>query len=379
MREHFEMRRLKGAIKIKLKNEKTGEVKLWEGDKWNIVAHIVSIAKEYMNDGYVLTLRQLYYQLVARGVVPNHIKVYAKISSIKDDVVYSGLVDWKAFEDRGRIPSQAYYEHSVEGALERTINSYALDRQRGQENHIEVWTEKDAISSILKRATHTKTIRLVVNKGYSSSTAMYGAYERFLKAMAEGKKVKVLYFGDHDPSGIDMIRDIRDRIMFMLTNGTQFEDCDLDQQMMDWWSESGYVYWDVAEMEGFEEVAKLGHDNLSEVNYEKYGKLYEAGRRRMFIEEKEFFEVIPVGLTMDQINEFNPPPNPAKITDPRAKGYIAKFGQVSWEVDALKPAVMLDIVNTAIESNMDMDVFNEIMVEEKEEKNELIQILKDRE
>lgn len=374
MKEHFESRRLEGAIKIKMDAEKG----IWHGDKLEVVSHIVNIAKEYLAEGYVLTLRQLYYQLVSRDVIPNHDKVYAKISSIKDDVVYSGLVDWDAFEDRGRIPSQAYYEDSVEGALKRTIDSYALDRQRGQSNHIEVWTEKDAISSILKRATHRKTIRLVVNKGYSSSTAMYGAYERFLEEMINGKKVKVLYFGDHDPSGIDMIRDIEDRIMFMLCNGTQFEGNELDERMLKWWEKGCFTIFDIAEMDGFEDVAKLANYDLDDTQQEKLAKLFEAGRRKFFIESKGLFEVIPVGLTMEQIKLYNPPPNPAKITDPRAKGYIAEFGQVSWEVDALKPSIMLEIVTKAIEDNMDMDVFYEIMDEEAEEKAELIAILNNR-
>ena len=373
MKERFENRRLKGGIKIKMDADKG----TWLGDKFTVVAHIVSIAEEYRKDGYSLTLRQLYYQLVARDIIPNHDKVYAKISSIKDDVVYSGLVDWDVFEDRGRIPSLAYFENSVEGALQRTIENYQLDRQRGQKIHIEVWTEKDAISSILKRATHQKTIRLVVNKGYTSSTAIYGAYERFLDEMNEGKKIKILYFGDHDPSGMDMIRDIKARVMLMLTKGSQFDNY-FDERMENWWSREELDLFAIAQMEGYEEVAMLYDNSMDDETHEKHQSLFEEGRRKMYIEEHELFEIIHVGLTMKQIKEYNPPHNPAKMTDPRAKSYIAKYGQVSWEVDALKPAVMLQIVNTAIEEQMDMDQYDLIMEEEAEEKAELIKLLEDR-
>ncbi len=78
---------------------------------------------------------------------------------------------------------------------------------------------------------------------------------------------------------------------------------------------------------------------------------------------------------IQQINEFNPPPNPAKITDPRAKGYIREFGQVSWEVDALKPPVMEEIVQTAIHNVIDMDVYNAVLEEEAKDKQTITNIV----
>tara|TARA_R110000772_G_scaffold35637_4_gene85806 strand:+ start:22109 stop:23233 length:1125 start_codon:yes stop_codon:yes gene_type:complete len=370
MKERFENRKLDGGIKIS-----TGDNKHWIGDKLNVVSNIIAIAKEYLSDGYVLTLRQLYYQLVARDIIPNHDKVYSKISSIKDDVVYSGLVDWKVFEDRGRIPSQAYFEHNVKGALTRTVDYYSLDRQREQKNHIEVWTEKDAISSILKRATNPKTIRLVVNKGYTSSTAIYGAYERFIEEIADGKKVKILYFGDHDPSGMDMIRDIEHRIMLMFTKGAQFDE-QMGERVQKWWDKGEYTIYDICQMEGYESVGDIDSENNSDSKREKIYELFEEGQRKMFIEYEDLFEVIPVGLTMDQIKEYNPPHNPAKMTDPRAKGYIRIYGAVSWEVDALPPKIMLEIVNEAIDEYMDLEVFEKIKLQEQQEKGQIVKMIK---
>ena len=207
MKELFESRNLQGSISIKMDEHKG----IWNANKGVICSNIIAIAEEYLNKGYTLTLRQLYYQLVSRDIIPNHDKVYKKISSIKDDIVYSGLVDWRAFEDRGRVPVRAYSEESIPDALQRTVNSYKLDRQLNQPVHIEVWTEKDAISGILKQVTLPLSVPLVINKGYNSSTAMYNAYTRFADILEKGRKVKILYFGDHDPSGLDMVRDIRDR------------------------------------------------------------------------------------------------------------------------------------------------------------------------
>jgi len=128
MREHFENRSLEGSIRIKMDDAKG----IWEADKSIICNAIIDISAEYQRGGYTLTLRQLYYQLVSRDIIPNHDKVYNKISTIKDDLVYSGKVDWNVFEDRGRVPTVAYFEDSVPGALERTVDYYSLNRQEGQ-------------------------------------------------------------------------------------------------------------------------------------------------------------------------------------------------------------------------------------------------------
>ena len=87
------------------------------------------------------------------------------------------------------------------------------------------------------------------------------------------------------------------------------------------------------------------------------------------------FEVRHIGLTMEQIREFNPPPNPAKITDPRAKDYVRQFGQVSWEVDALRPQVMEQIVTDGINSVLDIDVYAEIQKKEAMDKAKIMGIV----
>ena len=162
-------------------------------------------------------------------------------------MVYSGMVDWSAFEDRGRVPVNAYFEHDIPDALKRTLDSYRLDAQIDQPTHIEVWTEKDAISGILRQVTLPLCVPLVINKGYNSSTAMYNAYRRFCSVVQEGRKVKILYFGDHDPSGLDMVRDIKDRLIFMFANGErlayQYGDHDKDtfyRRMDNWWQENEF-------------------------------------------------------------------------------------------------------------------------------------------
>lgn len=167
---------------------------------------INSILEEYSADGYVLTLRQLYYQLVARDIIPNHQTEYGKLGNILKKGRMAGIVDWNAIEDRVRRPQLPYWVHGQADAVDDMIKHYRLDRQFGQKHNIEVWVEKDALSNVLYRVTAKYGIRLMVNRGYSSCSAMYEAYRRL------GNGDTILYFGDHDPSGLDMIRDVYDRL-----------------------------------------------------------------------------------------------------------------------------------------------------------------------
>lgn len=360
MKEFFEPRRVTGTINITLTNGRK-----WHAQKAAICGAIIDIVELFQDDGYTLTLRQLYYQLVAADHIPNDDKVYKKLSGILDDMRYSGLIDWDAIEDRGRVPYLPYYANSPQDAISDLVHQYRLDRQDGQPTLIEVWTEKDAISGILKRTTSMYHVRLVVNKGYSSSTAMYNAYKRFVRAIKDGQSVQVLYFGDHDPSGLDMVRDINDRIKFFISHGAPawltehafawYEDADHDIFSM---HESGYIPDSV-----LDDYAKNGG-----IESDDQWQKWEAGKVLAYITENNLFEVVQIGLTREQIREYNPPPNPAKITDPRAKWYLAEHGTQSWEVDALRPDVMTRIVSQHIAETLDQDLYDSVVAAENEHK-----------
>jgi hypothetical protein len=320
-KERFERRTLTGNINVACKFE-DGTVRYWQTTKEEVVQHIIQIVNEYAKDGYVLTLRQLHYQMVTQNWIVNHISAYKKLGNILDDCRYGGVIDWDAIEDRGRVPYIPYAVRNVRHSLEDTIEQYRLDRQDGQKNHIELYTEKDALSGILSRVTSEYHIKLVVNKGYTSSSAIYSAYQRYAKLIERGKIVTVLYFGDHDPSGLDMVRDIKKRLYFMLRNG-DYKD---------------FLY---------------HHD----------------------IYLDDVLKIVPIGLTMEQIKKYKLPSNPTKLTDSRAKNYIQKFGRTCWEVDALKPQVLTQIVETNIASRIDLKLFNKMVAQENLDIKELKGIL----
>jgi len=252
---------------------------------------INAIIEEYRLQGYKLTLRQLYYQLVSRDVIPNKTEEYAKLSSILVKGRMAGIVDWEAIEDRIRTPKIPYYAANVADAIDDITRQYRLDRMRNQDVYVEVWVEKDALSGVISRVTEKFHVRLMVNRGYSSATAMHDAAKRIIRSE---KEAHILYLGDHDPSGMDMVRDIRDRLL------------------------------------EFNAEVKVDH----------------------------------IALTDEQIAKYNPPPNPAKVTDPRAGGYIAQYGKTSWEVDALTPTVLNALIESKILGIIDYGKFEDILRKE---------------
>jgi hypothetical protein len=279
------------------------------------LAVVNSIIEEYQVQGYTLTLRQLYYQLVSRDIIPNKQSEYSKLSTLLKEGRMAGIVDWNAIEDRLRKPSSPASFDGPRDILQAAINQYALPRQNGQPVYIEVWVEKDALSGVLRRVTEKYHIPILVNRGYSSASAMFDSYQRFKAAYRNKQSIRVLYLGDFDPSGVDMIRDIRDRIM-------EFFDGDLSVGFGDEDHEFNYV-------------------------------------------------VTPIALTRQQINQYNPPPNPAKRTDPRAKDFIDRHGATSWEVDALRPEILNQLLENAIRENLNERLFKSIVKREDADKKKL--------
>jgi len=267
---------------------------------------IDAILWEYGEQGYRLTLRQLYYQLVARDLIPNTVAEYNKVGNLVSKARLAGYIDWDMIEDRVRIHQSNTHWESPAEILESASENYYKDRWINQDNYIEVWVEKDALSGIIEPICSEHDVTFMANKGYSSSSAMYQASKRFIRELAE-KETRIIYLGDHDPSGLDMVRDIQERMSLFL-----------------------------------------------------FGSSYSE------------FPVEQVALNMEQIVEHNLPPNPAKITDSRYGGYVFKYGENSWELDALDPKVLSGIVTDAINQYIDWDKFNGIEEEETEEKEKLM-------
>jgi hypothetical protein len=172
-----------------------------------------AILREYEGQGYRLSLRQLYYQMVARGLIENSVRSYKRTGNLVSNARLAGLLDWEMIEDRGRETVINAHWKSPAEIVRAAARQFQVDRWRGQPRHIEVMVEKDALSGILEPVCRKLDVRFTANKGYSSSSAMYEAAKRIARAVREhNKEVHLFYLGDHDPSGIDMTRDIKARL-----------------------------------------------------------------------------------------------------------------------------------------------------------------------
>lgn len=173
------------------------------------VAQCESIVNEYAEQGLRLTLRQLYYQLVSRDLIPNTERSYKNVGIVLSNARLAGLIDWQAIEDRGRQPRSPNEYDSLKELVDAALWSYRLPRWKGQEKHVELWVEKEALAGVLQPLASEFHVTLMVNKGYSSQSAMYVSAKRILEI---GKDAVIFYLGDHDPSGEDMVRDIQERL-----------------------------------------------------------------------------------------------------------------------------------------------------------------------
>jgi len=276
-------------------------------DTMRIILMADRIATDYKRRGYNLTLRQLYYQFISMDFFANNEKNYNKLGRVVSDARLAGMIDWNHLEDRGREAhgiGWVGHEPPEQAELIRDARyGYRHDLWEGQDRRVEVWVEKQALEEVVQRATYQTRSAYFACKGYVSQSEMWAAGQRMRNTIEYGQKPLVLHLGDHDPSGIDMTRDIEERLS-------------------------------------------------------------------LFAEEP--IEVKRIALNMDQIDAYQPPPNPAKMTDSRFQDYQRKFGSMSWELDALRPEALVDLISAEILTHVDVDMFNEKREEEREGQQDFI-------
>lgn len=273
----------------------------------DLIYKINRIIEEYKVKGYELTLRQVYYQLVARDIIENNERSYKNTGSLISDGRIAGLIDWEAIIDRTRELKQNNHWDSPAQIVQACASQFQYDKWGDQEYYIEVWVEKDALIGIVERTCKRLDVAYFSCRGYVSQSEMWEAAQRLRRMSAQGREAVIIHLGDHDPSGKDMSRDIVDRL--------------------------------------------------------------------------ETFEAYPeferIALNIDQIHKYNPPPNPTKLTDTRANEYIKQFGYECWELDALKPEVLDELITKTVLNYCDRPQFDAQAKREKEARGVLMDISND--
>ncbi len=171
-----------------------------------------AIFDEYAAQGFTLTLRQLFYQFVSRGLIANTLREYQKLGLVMGDARLAGLVDWRHLEDRTRFMRENWHFENPAAALREIARQYGLDRWVDQPERVAVWIEKDALIGVIERVCTDLDVAYFSSRGYTSWSQMYDAAQRFLDYEEQGQKCVVIHLGDHDPSGLDMSRDLQARL-----------------------------------------------------------------------------------------------------------------------------------------------------------------------
>lgn len=272
----------------------------FRGKSLDLINLVNQVINEYKNQGYELTLRQTYYQLVARGYIPNNERSYKNIGNLINDGRLAGLIDWYSIVDRTRNLRGNNHWDKPEDVIASARYSYLLNKWDGQPNYVEVWVEKDALVDIVGQACIPLDTPYFSCRGYTSQSEMWSAAQRFID-QSYRDNCYIIHLGDHDPSGIDMTRDIQERL----------------------------------QMFGADVYVKR------------------------------------VALTMNQIETYNPPPNPAKLSDSRCGKYVDEYGDESWELDALEPSVITNIITNEVTAFRDDEIYQAVCDLEKRGKEEL--------
>jgi hypothetical protein len=179
------------------------------------------IIAEYAEQGFVLTLRQLYYQLVSRDIIENKTTEYSRVGSIVNQARLAGLIDWKAIEDRTRSLKALSHWAGPAQIVETCSEQFDVDMWADQEFRPEVWIEKDALVGVIDEVCRFLDVPYFSCRGYTSQSEMWAGAMRLQYWVKEGRDGRgqtpvVFHLGDHDPSGKDMTRDIRDRLQLFM-------------------------------------------------------------------------------------------------------------------------------------------------------------------
>lgn len=281
--------------------------KRFRPDALAVIEQANAIIDAYRAQGFILTLRQLYYQFVARDLIPNTERSYKRLGKIVNDGRMAGLIDWDSIEDRTRNMQRNLHLTSPKHGIEVIRDQYGIDMWANQPTRVEVWIEKEALAGVIADVCSELDTPYFACRGYVSQSEQWRAGVRFRKnGRYNSQDTVVLHFGDHDPSGIDMTRDNLDR---------------------------------------------LGMFSAGNVTVER------------------------VALNMDQIDQYDPPPNPAKVTDSRFEGYLRRYGHESWELDALEPSVIVQLIRDRAANHRDDDLWAEREWQLQQDINQLEEIM----
>lgn len=266
----------------------------WTEKNMKKLGHVMNTLEE-LKEFQPLTLRQIFYQLVAKNIIPNTVSQYTMLSKLIKFARIDGLIPWDGLEDRVRtyhdLSGWLNQQNFVLDDLNCFLTGYQRNLLQSQSKKIEIFVEKDALSRLFTKAATEYTVPVSVCRGFSSVSFLHGYKQRVLRN--SNKKNVLLYFGDFDPSGICMLESMKKTL-------------EIDFNL------SGITYKRIALVKEDIEKFQLPHD-----------------------------------------------PSALKTSDTRAAAHVKKYGELAVELDALRPDILISKIKNAIEDEIDKSKFLE--------------------
>jgi len=286
--------------------------KKWTHKQLNKLSQVQSIIQG-LQEYLPLTLRQIHYQMVSRQHYENTQSQYVMLSGLLRDARIAGLISWDVIEDRVRF----YHDLSgwpdcgqfVKAHAKAFLEGYNRDLMQTQNVYLEIWIEKDALSSFFIRAATPYTVPVVVCRGFSS-VSFLNDFRNRIESCAQDRSPIMLYFGDFDPSGLDMLRA-------------------MEHTLVDDFGLNTLTFKRIALLESDVDAYRLPHN-----------------------------------------------PSALKKTDPRARNYIAAYGELAVELDALQPDVLEQKIHRAILDMVNQATFDAERKRQQRDLNKLKKIKK---
>ncbi|MEM3760229.1 MAG: hypothetical protein QXZ02_03845 [Candidatus Bathyarchaeia archaeon] len=275
-----------------------------------LLQHALNVISQY---NIPLTVRQIYYRLVAAGIIRNRRSSYNALDKCLVNARLNGVIPFDKLQDRSRVflaGDHEFYEPEewmawrIEALKDSALN-YELPYWHFQPEYVEVWLEKDALSTLFKQVCDRLHVVLAPCRGYSSKSYLYEAAKRLNDI---GKPITILFFSDLDPRGLDIQRDVEETL----------------------------------------------HNFGVDFNLER------------------------VALTKQQVEAYNLPPAPTKKTDTMATRWIETEGDAVWELDALEPNLLMQLVEQSILQHFNQNLFekrNELQRLNREKINRIVEKL----
>lgn len=292
------------------------------GDALETIAQANRIIAEFEARGVYVTLRQVYYQFVARGLTGgrNEQKIYKRLGDVLNRGRLAGLISWQAMEDRTRNLESRPSWFTTGEFMGDVPHWFHRDLWDNQPYRVIFGIEKDAGVGTIAGVCHENDCPYISCRGYLSQSEAWRLGRKMEEWIDRGQRVVFGYLGDHDPSGKDMTRDLRERLSMF-----------------------------------------CGHE----------------------------IDVRRLALNMDQVETYNPPPNPVKLTDSRA-GVRRADGTYTpgsyretqrragydpdtcWEMEALSPITVIELVQELVDEFRDPVRWNEAVDRQEELRSRII-------